>query len=449
MSAPAPAPSPTKRNSSRRVWWLLVVLFLLLNGIAWQRVKIAGWVSQMAASKLAQGDAVDAKKWLAYAEKISPQSPLVELRHAQLSRLQGDFDAARKHLQRAKYAGADATMSDREEWLGFAQSGRMSVAEPELGRLMNEANGEEPEICLAYSLGYIRVRNFPAALTLLDAWARDYPQDPRAHAWLGQVYAELQRSADAETAFRQALTLDPVYPLAGLGLGQLLINSKQTEEAIPFLQIALDDPEFGAAAAAGIAACYQSLSRSEDAAAVLDKSLAKFPNDHRILVELANLLAEKGEYAAAIEKLQPSIDAGTKRREIRYAYATALRGVGRIEEATVHFDYAAEAAQQIAAANTRAATAATDPKNAQLRLDVGLTHLKYGNSEDGLTWIHSALELQPDLKEAHRALADYYQSRGFEDAKFLSLAQRHRAIAGPQPTNHTQVPNTVPQAPAH
>jgi tetratricopeptide (TPR) repeat protein len=198
---------------------------------------------------------------------------------------------------------------------------------------------------------------------------------------------------------------------------------------MPLFEVAANTERFGAAGSVGLASCLQANSRVGQAEEVLRDALARFPDDYRVLVEAANLSNEQGEYSKAESLLEKEIALGSNRREVRYAYAVALRGLGRVDEARVHFDYSAEAATQTAEANRRAADVASRPNDARLRFEIGNIHLRYGNIEDGLIWIHSALEISPDLSHAHDSLARYYESQISRDPRYIPLARKHRLLA--------------------
>lgn len=433
MATDASSPRP-----ARRVWWLLVFLLVLVNTIAWQRQPIAAWLGQMAMSRASLDDVEAALGYAALAQRISRQAPEIELARARLERREGDMAAFRRHLQRARHLGIAPERAEREQLLAQAQSGQMRVAGPKLVELLETAGGDEAEICEAYAKGYMRMRDFSSALALLGAWADDFPNDARPHAWIGQIHAELRATEQAERAFRKALDRDPANPSAAFGLGQMLLDLKRSAEAIPFFRIATDDPNIGAAAAAGLAQCLRAQSRRDQAVQVLHESLQRFPDDEQLLVEQAQMLVEQGNYAEAEKGLQTLIGAGSRRREVRYVYATALRGLGRSDEAAKHFEYATEAAERTAVANRRIADVADDPDNAQLRYEIGAAHLRYGNLEDGLMWLQSALEIDPKHRPTHRALADYYERKTADHPRFIHLAQRHRIMGGPSPPGPEQ-----------
>lgn len=419
-------------RSGQRLWWLVVVLLVLINTLAWQRKPLASWLGQFAIDR-AGSEPNRARQYITLASFFSSQAPEIALARARLHRHAADLDEFRRDLQRARYLGIAPERADRERWMAFAQSGQMGIAGPQLVNLLETGGGEEAEICEAFALGYMRMRDFGAALALLEAWTQEAPRDARPHAWIGQIQTELRATEKAEKAFRMALQLAPSNAPAALGLGQLLLELKRPAEAIEFFRLAADDESAGAAAPVGLAASLQTQNRLEEAAQVLDLALQRFPDDYRLLVQKAEGFVEQGEYAAAEKLLRPEIDSGSRRRELRYAYAVALRGIGRIDEAAEHFAYTSEAAERTAAANQRIAAVAVEPTNADLRHEIGQTHLTYGNIEDGLMWLQSALEIDPKHRPSHRALAEHYGEKTAQHPRYIGLAQRHRIAAGSQP----------------
>ena len=182
-------------------------------------------------------------------------------------------------------------------------------------------------------------------------------------------------------------------------------------------------------AVVGLANSLQAMSKSQEAMSVLEAGMKQFPDDYGILASAADAFIKEGKYGEAEKLLELKIKAGTRNRELRYMYAIALRGLGRTEEAAEHFAYASEANDRIIDANNRIAELAQRPDDAELRFSIGDTHLRFGNIEDGLMWLNSALEIDPNHVASHLSLADFYQQHMSGNAKFAFLAQRHRAMA--------------------
>jgi Tfp pilus assembly protein PilF len=412
----------------KRIWWMLVVLLILANFTLWRRPMIAHWLGTRALKSASDDDAAAAARFIRWSRVVWRQSPEAALASARLARRANDLDDFALQLKRAQYLGIDEERSNREYYLAMAQSGQMRLVGEKLNQLIDTAGGDEPQICEAYALGYMKQRDFRSALTLLEAWTKDFAADARPQALMGLIYAELQSNEQAEKAYRAALQLDPQNVRAALGLGNLLLELKRPEEAIPYLRLAVPDSQMAAEAAVGLASALQSLSGNEEAMTVLRSALEKQPQDDALQGALADALNKQGKYVEAERLLADDIKAGTKRRELRYFYAIALRGLGRIDEATEHFAYAAEANQVISDANRRIPEVGQRPGDVELRYGIGAAHLQYGNIEDGLSWLNSALEIDPQHLPSHRALAEFYSSQSANDAKNIPLAQRHAAF---------------------
>lgn len=434
---------PTPRNRLR-LWWLIALLLFCLNLMILQRRPVAQGIAKQALALASQDNTDRAWSYIHAADWIWPGTAESAIASARIHRRSGDMGEFGKSLRLARFEGIAKERADREQTLAEAQLGQMKTAGPKMVELLETAGNEAGEICEAYAKGYMRIRDFNSALSLLEGWANELPNDARPHAWIGQIQAELQASEPAESAFRKALAIDPNNAQAALGLGQLMVDLKKPAESIPFFQIALSSKSLGPAAAVGLASSLQAESRAEEAEQVLRQASERFPDDYRLLVEKANLAIEQGRYAEAEELLRNDVKAGSKRREIRYAYALALRGLGKVEESVPHFEYSAEAARETSAANRKVREVADQPDNLQLRYEIGAAHLRYGNTEDGMMWLQSVLNIDPKHQPTHLALAEYYETQVSQNTKAIGLAQQHRIWGGPSPKAETAVTNAAP-----
>lgn len=416
------------RNKSHRIWWLAVVFFLLLNVVVWQRERLGSWLGKMAIRQ-ASLDNPAAERYVQWVEWINLDSPEAAFARARLARRSSDFDLFAKQLAISKYLGMDEERLKREQWYALAQSGQMRLVKDKLASLTDEPNGEEAEICEAYAVGFMRLRDFESALSLLSAWKLDFPNDARPHAWIGQIYAELKDTENAELSFRKALSLDQKNASAAMGLGNLLLDVKRPDEAKTFFLQALHDKKLGVTATVGYANSLMASGNTEKAYSVLTDAIASHPKDHQLLTSLSTLLVERGDYQGAEALLKPAVEAGSLRRELRYAYALALRGLGRAEEAKTHFDYATKSAEEIAKANQLIPEVANQSEDPELRYKIGSIHLQYGNTEDGLMWLGSVLELNPNHGPTHAALAEHYQRSIDEDPRAIIKARQHSMAA--------------------
>ena len=107
---------------------------------------------------------------------------------------------------------------------------------------------------------------------------------------------------------------------------------------------------------------------------------------------------------------------------MRYSFALTLQSTGDTHRAAKEFQFVTTAREAIAQARQMADTViAKEPRNADLRYQIGAILLKYESPEAGAGWLRSALEFDPNHQLSHRALAEFYEQRGLVD-----FARSHR-----------------------
>ncbi len=130
------------------------------------------------------------------------------------------------------------------------------------------------------------------------------------------LYSKAGRNADAETALRRALAIDPSSAAAHLNLGMLLGELGRFSEAEAALRAAITEDPRSAAAAYNLAVIV-ARDRPDEAvtwsrrASELEPSSAKYANAR------AFYLAQRGDRQTAIAVLRRAIDAGAANAESR------------------------------------------------------------------------------------------------------------------------------------
>ncbi len=71
----------------------------------------------------------------------------------------------------------------------------------------------------ALFMTYLSTRRGRQGLEVYKKMAREHPNSPRVHYWLGRIYLQSQALDDAATAFRRSAKLDPTddHPWISLG----------------------------------------------------------------------------------------------------------------------------------------------------------------------------------------------------------------------------------------
>jgi predicted O-linked N-acetylglucosamine transferase (SPINDLY family) len=133
-----------------------------------------------------------------------------------------------------------------------------------------------------------------AAVTLYQGWIADGPQAMRHVACfnLGTLLGALNRNAEAEAAYRQAVTLQPNFPHARLNLGHLLERAGQHESAMQQWRAVIDAgaaPELRVHAWNNLGRLLETLRRYPEAEAALRQSLLLDPHQPNVVQHYVHL----------------------------------------------------------------------------------------------------------------------------------------------------------------
>jgi predicted O-linked N-acetylglucosamine transferase (SPINDLY family) len=146
---------------------------------------------------------------------------------------------------------------------------------------------------------------------------------------LGIVHAQRGRFADAEEALRRALVIKPDDPDILYNFGLTLQQLGRHAEAVACYLKMTAVPEvlvnFGNA--------YRALGRFDDAVSAYEKALSAAPNDVATLINLAELLLERGRIAAPIQYLRRAVELQPKVLAPHHALAALYMVNGEIEQA--------------------------------------------------------------------------------------------------------------------
>lgn len=162
-----------------------------------------------------------------------PRDPAAD--RAQLEAIQarltaGDLDGAAGLAQAALAGGL-------EHPLTFNLAAALLEADDRFAEAVNllqrarRAFPQDPGVLQALALGLFRLQRFTDALPLFDAMTAAQPGFAQAHAARGAVLEALGRDADAEAAYRRALTLQGDNLLALAGIAGVCARAGRYEEA--------------------------------------------------------------------------------------------------------------------------------------------------------------------------------------------------------------------------
>jgi tetratricopeptide (TPR) repeat protein len=439
----AAVPQPVR--SRRRLWLLLGSLLLLLAGV-WKFGGLAAFPRMMADKSLALRDFAGAWRWTEVAGWLSYHDPANALLTARVARCQGDADRMEEALASAKHWGADPRALRREQLLALAQSGQLDDIESELVQLLAEAGKDGAEISDAYSNGLAMIARFDDALTVLDAWRRDFPDDPRPEHRIGRIQEHQQLYTEAEASYRRAVARDAGYFSARYSLGRVLLHQRRAEEAVVQFRACLSMPH-PEAAAVELAVAHKAQGQADEARPLLRQVLAappaqleasyraveEQPEGFKAAAEYGKLEADAGNFAEAEPWLVAALKANPQDLMSRYSLAVTLRGLGKKQEADEQFAKVGAAREAMGAAGSLNARIKRDPQDLEARCLLGKLILTHESERTGLYWIRSVLSYDPEYGPAHEILADYYGARSRQEPSFAGLAAYHRSKTQSKP----------------
>jgi lipopolysaccharide biosynthesis regulator YciM len=403
------AASPPRESRRRRRRWLLAGLVLgtlALCGWGW-----AGGARQLlghlAARALARRELDAAARWLAWAHRIAPADARAELLRARLARRRQDYQGVRDHLLRAAQLGSPRDLLEREQSLASAQAGQLRDAELQLPRLLIDPRDDGAEICEAYVTGYLLTYQTGKAHRLLDAWENDFPADPLPSVVRARLYVEEQNWTAAERSLRRALALEPDNPETAVSLGEVLASRKQYAQALEWYERGSRGKRERLPAALGAAQCLQALGRHDEAQHTLTAVADEFPASAPLLFARAQLELEKRNDGEARELLERARKGDPHNPEILYALAAILRRCGQPAEADDLAGQARKIVETRARIGRLVEKVAARSDDVAARYEIGTLHLEYGSEQEGLMWLKSVLQFQPEHAGARAALQRY------------------------------------------
>ncbi|MFN0051453.1 MAG: tetratricopeptide repeat protein [Planctomycetales bacterium] len=403
--APGAAAQATKPSRRRRCLAGLGIGLLLLTG--WALLGgLGGVTNALAARALAHRDYDAGERWLEWSQRVSFDSGRTQFLLARLARHQNRFDDVRTHLLRAHELGYPIEDLEREQWLAQAQAGQMRDAEPHLPALLTSQRGDGAEICEAYVTGYLASYQLGRAAVVLQAWEQDFPDDPMPFLLRARIELNLDHWTGVEDACRKALRLAPEHPEALQNLGEALMAQQKYEEALGWFQKVPDGTVETLAARVGAARCLVTLDRGAAARTLLEKLTADHSQHPRPLVQLGQLELEAGNYERAVELLRKANALEPFQQETLYALASALRGANQAGEAA----RIASEVERIRDTKGKIARlvekVGDEPEDAEARFEIGKMQLELGARREGVMWLTSVLQFQPDHAGAIAALEE-------------------------------------------
>lgn len=383
------------------------------------------------------------ERWLQICDKIREVDSQKAFLKARLARKRGRIDQMAEQLRLAINEGYPQSLVQREFWLAEAQVGRLTSLEKHLPKLLAAADDSADEICEAYACGCMLNYRFNEAITILELWQKDFPDNPHPSVLLGRI-AEYQLDLDtAESHYRTAIRIDSSQPCAWYNLGRLLLTRQKPKEALQCYvecERSLEEPQ---PALVSQAQCLRLLNRTEEARSKLltaiNHSGQLVEESYRLVGEtseaalsrpcadLAQLELSEKNYERSVELFEQALSGNPNDWKTLFGYGSALQRCGKPAEAQKAFERVKAIKSALAKTDNFFDMLKRDPNNADARAAIGEIFLDNLSEKQGVIWLNSALSIDKNHQLSHRLLANYFEKKSADSPEFDALAREHRS----------------------
>jgi tetratricopeptide (TPR) repeat protein len=175
------------------------------------------------------------------------------------------------------------------------------------------------------------------AQSLAAELVRASPALALAHYVHGAALAAIDQPTAAEAALREALRLDPALAAAAMRLGLMLVNSDRAAAARIVIAPFTEHPDADLNILTVEAMALKALRRPSEATAAYLRARDAGPSSPLAELNLAGQYGDQQQYAESEAASRRAFAKGHDAPETWLLYGRALRGLGRLDEASVAF----------------------------------------------------------------------------------------------------------------
>ena len=416
-----------KKSKTKSRLLLSAVALIVSAVIAWNPINLQLQLTRAKAALLIR-DTDTASEHLDNALEIDPESSEAHFFLARTYRRLGDIDNVRRHLQFAQELGFDPIRCRREQTYAMAHIGVVGEGQSQLALVLASDTNDGMDLCESFARGFITTKNHQMADAVIEAWERDYPNDPLIPLFRGRLHlarAESQTQREVAQAalkeFEITYTKAPYIAESWLFMGEASLQLQDYEQAAEHLNRYLSKYPEHPVALTYSGKLHRKTGDFGSARQQLTQALELSPDYNVASLELGQLELDSGNSEQAIAILMPFHETQPWNLDIRHSLATALQESDQIEMAKVHFAYIKGARIAMAQVPELVKGANADSPNADAQFAVGEILMHYNDPAQSLMWLNRTIALDADHLSANSLLATYYDSIGN-----FGFAKQHR-----------------------
>jgi predicted Zn-dependent protease len=406
----------------RRLVLLAVLALLIYLGSrqVWTRYWVPTSHLHDAQHALECRDFQGARRHLAFCLEAWPDDAAIHFLAARAARRAGDLDDAEEqlaHCLRLQEEKPDANPGDTalEVALLEAQRGNLTDVEEHLRERLREDHPDSLLILEVLTWQLMWTNRLEEARHYLDQWLQRRPHDYDALVRRGWVAEHLMDSPAALRTYGEALEVDPVQDSVRLRMAEILVRKNRASEALAHLDRLHQRKAGNPDVAVCRARCQRLLGDSPEATRLLDETLTAHPNHVQALSERGLLALEASQLALAERLLRQAAKRDPSNSQVNTNLCRCLESLGKKEEARQVAETLRKKENEVKRMGQLIRRVMQRPHDPALRYEVGMIFLRNGFIDDGLRWLGTALQEDPQHRDTHRALAEHYENVGDEE----------------------------------
>jgi protein O-GlcNAc transferase len=292
--------------------------------------------------------------------------------------------------------------SQNEEALRFRSQIETSLKSGEFPKALAESEKyikKYPADYMAYQFkahALYELGNYDASLKTAVKALKLYKDDYYSLYLQGRIYIKKGNSPKGILCFKQALALNSDFPELHASLGEAYLKTQEPQKARNEFKCAREtaiNPEEKLWTYIG--QCYMDADLPMDAAGVYKEFLDEHPDNARMHYHMGCAFLKRGE-GRAEGAFKKAVLYGPGNATFREAYADALIKAKKVKDALEQYEKAAA---------TGKATYITYYR-------LGLVYFQKEKSDKAIPCLEKAVQLKPDLVNAHLALSSMYLKNG-------------------------------------
>ena len=327
----------------------------------------------------------------------------------------------------------------------YAQADRVScgIAAFEAALKLGDQNWEAH-----YNLALALLRRGERARAVheLQTAVQQKPDSVSSHFALGSVFEDEKKLGNAEEQFRSALKIDPHFAPGAIKLSEVLITEGKPQAAVACLEDAVKQapPDQAEPVRAALGLAYTANGEMEKALATLKDLVAAQPDSADAHFNLGLVYARRAQSKdaeAAVAEFREALRLDQGMDPARIALGRGLISLQKYSDAIAFlleytrrqpldaqgFYASGQAYQGLkksnAAVNALEHAAVLDPKDAAIRLDLGMLLADTGQTDAAIQQLQAAERIHPSEPVAHNELALLLEKTGDKEGARVERAK--------------------------